>query len=268
MSKKTVSFHDNPPDPSDVNKYKEALRKAKQSNKDRPGDLKNTPRFDQTSSWEQTQEEPSNNFLSPDTKQGLSALARAAKQEEKQARPKPTSSPASKLGQISHTPQGTVVEEEPPEEVAKPTTPEDKLRNIIESRIEAIDIGAYLMSGEVRQAVPIIPDKLEVTYKTVSDLEESFVDNQISSESKDISNRQFLRKMNELALVIHIYSVNGNKWPTLVNGDGTINEQSVDSRLRHIKKLSSPIFSLLTQNLAWFTDRVTEALTSSALGNG
>lgn len=259
MTKKTVSFHDDPPSQDPTAKYKEALQRAKQGQKDKPGNLTNTPRFDQTSSWEGAQEAPTN-FLSPETKKGLETLARAAAQEQKQ------SAPPEQV--FSKEPSKQVPVEEEEETAAEPLTAEEKLKLAIEARLDEIDIGEYLMSGEIRQEVPIIPGKLTVTFKTVSDLEESFVDNKISIEPTTISNRQFLRKMNELALVIHIFSVNGHKWPTLVNGDGTINEESVESRLRHIRKLSSPIFSMLTQNLAWFTDRVTDALTASALGNG
>ena len=258
MTKKTVTFHDDPPSEAATNKYKAALKRAKDTQRERPGDLKNTPRFDQTDTWSNNQPESGTNFLSPETKQGLETLARAAKAEAR-----PQSAPSMEPAPTPAPTKNDVVEETK-EELSE----EDKLRNAIESRLTSIDIGEYLMSGEIRQEVPIIPEKLVVTFKTVSDQEESFVDNNISTEPKTISNRQFLRKMNELALVIHIYSVNGTKWPVLINGDGTINEQSVESRLRHIKKLSSPIFNLMTQNLAWFTDRVTKALTSSALGNG
>lgn len=255
MSKKTVSFHDDPPSSAETNKYKEALKRAKENQRDKPGDLKNTPRFDQTSSWESNDNQGSGNFLSPSTKQGLETLARAAKAEQSSLQSSP---------QVSEKSETKETEKEEEQELTK----EEKLKLVIEGRLEELDIGEYLMSGEIRQKVPIIPEKLEVVFKTVTDLEESFVDNKISAEPSTISNRQFLRKMNELALVIHIHSVNGTKWPSLINGDGTINEESVAARLRHIQKLSSPVFSLLTQNLAWFTERVSDALTASALGNG
>lgn len=248
---KTVSFHDQPPEKDKTEEYKEALKRAKNSQKSRPGNLENTPRFDQAGTWK---EGPSDgNFLSPETKDGLAAMARAAKAEERFASSAPP--PPSTTESVAQE----VLEEELSEE--------DKLRKVVESRIEEIDIGEYLMSGELVQSVPIIPGKLVVEFKTVSDLEESYVDTKIS-EDPNLTNRQFLRKMNELALVIHIHTVNGNKWPVLLDGDGTVNEKAAEARLRHIKKLSSPVFNMLTQNLAWFMDRVSSCLTASALGNG
>ena len=252
-TKRPVSFHDDPPSKEESNKFKDALKRAKQSQREKPQDLDNVPRFDQTGTWK---EEPAaeGGFLSPDTKRGLEAMARSAKNQEK-----------------SYTAPAATQEEVFTKKAPEPKvelTQEEKLRKVIESRIEEIDIGQYLMSGEVKQDVSIIPSKLEVTFKSVTDLEESYVDTVISKEPGNISNRQFLRKMNELALAIHIYSVNGNKWPTVIDGDGTINEQSIESRLRHIRKLSSPVFNMLSQNLSWFIDRINNSLTASALGNG
>ena len=244
--KKVVSFHDEPPSAAETNKYKEALKRAKQTQRERPGDLQNTPKFDSAASWSEPSTS-SEGFLRPDTKKGLEQMARAAKLEQK-----PKQEPEKE----------EIVEE------AEEITEEERLKKAIEGRLEEIDIGEYLMSGEIKQLVPIIPGKLEIVFKTVNDMEESFVDNTVSKKPSTLTNRQFLRIMNELALVIHIYSVNGTKWPTLIDGDGTINQESVDARLRHIKKLSSPIFNMLTQNLAWFTDRVNKGLTASALGNG
>lgn len=250
MNKKTVSFHDDPPKQTQTDKYKEALAKAKQSQQDKPGDLSNTPKFDSASTWSEPAKQPGSGFLTEDTKRGLAQLAKSAKAEQ-----------VSMQQTQQETPQDAVEEEEV-------LTTTEKLQRAIEGRIDAIDIGEYLMSGEVKQSVPIIPGKLEVVFRTVSDLEESHIDNLISKEPSDLTNRQFLRKMNEYALVIHIHSVNGNKWPTIQNGDGTVNDQSIEARLKHVRKLSSPVFNLLTQNLAWFTERVNEGLTASALGNG
>lgn len=250
MTNKTVSFHDEPPSSEQSNRFKDALSKAKQGQRSKPEDLQGTPRFDQTGTWKEGPTTDSS-FLSEDTKRGLENMARSAAAEAKQAANKPKES----------APQEQAQQEQD-------LSPEDKLKAAIEGRLEEIDIGQYLMSGEIRQVVPIIPDKLEVEFKSVSDLEESYVDMVISKEPTNISNRQFLRKMNELALAIHINSVNGTKWPKTLDGDGTINEEAIEARMRHIKKLSSPVFNMMTQNLSWFIDRINNALTASALGNG
>jgi hypothetical protein len=259
MTNKTVTFHDDPPNTADTNKYKDALNRAKAAQREKPGDLQNTPRFDQTNSWKEDAPD-SNNFLSPETKRGLEQLAISAKQEAEQHAKTSTHQPLPT--------QAKKVTQEVEEEPAKEKTEDEKLREAIEARISTVDIGEFLMSGELKQTVPIIPGKLEVTFKTVTDLEESYVDTAMSKEPSTLSNRQFVRKMNELALAIHIHSVNGNAWPKCIDGDGTVNVAAMEVRLKNIQKLSSPIFSMISQNLSWFLDRVTKELTVSALGNG
>lgn len=243
-NKGSVSFHDAPP--GKESKYAEVIARAKASQvPDRPGDLTNTPSFEDTQrSWES--KKPQKTQLSSQTTAGLAAIAHAA--------PPPA-------------------EEEEDETVSAPEKEPDaadegtKIRRAVEARIrEPIDIGQYLVNGEVSQTVPIIPGKLEVTFRSVTDQEEAFVDAQLS-KNKETTARVFLRTSNEWALAFHIVAVNGHRWPaTIVNGD--INEAALDKRLGHVRKLSSPIFQLVTQNLVWFLERVTKGLTMEVLGNG
>jgi hypothetical protein len=274
MTDKVVSFHDDPPSEGAQNKYKAALERAKATQRERPSDLKGTPRFDQTTSWKSSDEPKpgeGGSFLSPDTKKGLEDMAKTAKREsetKKAAMHGPAPSPQASV------PTSNTVSESPTEQsstgVPTEETEADRLRSVIENRLSGpIDIGEYLMTGEARQSVPIIPKKLIVEFKTVTDQEESFVDTLMSEDQAETwTNRQFLRRMNELALCIHIHSVNGKKWPLVLDNAGNINKEAVDARLKHVKKLSSPVFNLLTQNLGWFIERVNSSLTAEALGNG
>ena len=76
---KVVSFHDDPDTDAKKN-YREAIKRAKAANADRPGPMKNTPRFDNTASW--SEDPPAQgSFLSEETKKGLEAMARAAHME-------------------------------------------------------------------------------------------------------------------------------------------------------------------------------------------
>jgi hypothetical protein len=255
--KPPVSFHDEPVSDAAKSKYKEIISKAKSKARERPGDMTGTPRFDETSSSWDMPDAPAQ--ISERTAQGLQAVAEATaaaqERDEDDEYGFETSSPIA---------AAKIQEEEPEEEL----TEDERLRNAIESRIaEKIDIGQYLMNGEVTQIVPIISKKLVVKFRTVSDLEEAYVDSEMAKEG-DMTTRAFLRKSNEWALAFHIAEVNGVKWPPTLDGDGTVSDKAVDRRLRHVKKLSSPIFTLITKNLAWYLERVQESLNAEALGNG
>lgn len=254
-----VSFHDEPPPESKKARYKDIIARAKANNKDRPGEMSGTPRFDEAgSSWEMP-DAPAQ--LSDKTTAGLQAVAEAtaAAAEARQA----------EEDEFDYDPSTQIAaakfeEAEEQEQLSE----DDRLRNAIEGRIgDKIDIGQYLMNGEVTQTVPIISKKLVVKFRTVSDLEESYVDSEMAKEG-DMTTRAFLRKSNEWALAFHIAEVNGIRWPATLDGDGTVSDKAIGRRLAHVRKLSSPVFTLITKNLAWFLERVQDTLNAEALGNG
>lgn len=255
--KPAVSFHDSPPDKSSKARYKDIIARAKAKDRERPGDLTGTPRFDEVNtSWDQPARPTQ---ISDTTAAQLQAVAEAT------AAAREAEEPESDLEVgPANIAAANINETEPEEELSQ----DEKLRKVVESRIrDDIDIGQYLMNGEVTQGVPIIPKKLVVTFRTVTDLEESFVDSEMAKEG-DMTARAFLRKSNEWALAFHIADVNGVKWPPTQDGDGTISEKAINRRLSHVRKLSSPVFTLITKNLSWFLERVQDTLTAEALGNG
>jgi hypothetical protein len=253
-----VSFHDDPPSSAKSARYKDIIAKAKSKDRGRLGDLQGTPRFDEVNTSWDSPSRPSH--LSESTAAGLQAVAEATAAEQQRREENPY-----ELEDIN-TPisAANIQDTEPEEELSE----DDRLKRAVEGRIsEGLDIGQYLMNGEVTQIVPIIPKKLIVAFRTVTDLEESYVDSEMAKEG-DMTARAFLRKSNEWALAFHIHQVNGVKWPPTQDGDGTISDKAIQRRLAHVRKLSSPVFTLISKNLAWFLGRVENTLNAEALGNG
>lgn len=257
MSKTTTQFSDAPASPPPYRKIIDQA-KARAAQQERPGPMQGVPRFDQlpdrnASMPVQPIANPDKPFLSAQTAEGLKALN----------------------AQITRS--QPVEPEEGEDEVAKPEmlTPvplelsdDEKLRQAIEKRLTPIDIGQYLLSGnEVMQNIPIIPGKLEVKFRTITEYEEGWVDTYLGKQ-RELTNRQVLRALNECSLACYVESVNGVKWPPSVGRDGQVIPQNIDERLSRVRKFHSSIFALLVQNLGWFVERVNKSLTTEALGNG
>lgn len=256
MAKAPTQFSDTPaPQPA----YKAIVERAKaRASQERPGPLQNTPRFDQLQDRGLEVHPVANpertSVISEKTVEGLKALAAAA------PRPKPEPEEGEEKEETVGVPAA------PAEEKAQ--TEEEKLRASIEARLSPIDIGQYLVSGgEVTQLVPIVPGKLEVRFRTVTEYEEGWVDTYLSKQGS-LTNRQILRALNECSLACYIESVNGTKWPPSVGRDGQVIPQNIDDRLGRVRKMHSSVFALLVQNLGWFIERVNKSLTVEALGNG
>ncbi len=243
--------------PAIVPPYKKIIENAKaRVGQDRPGPLQNTPRFDQME----------NRSLSPDSQQQVSAERGSALSEKSveglralaAAQPRPA----------AVDPETEKAEEAEEAVLAPILTDDEKLRAKIESRLRDIDIGQHLLSGgEVSQSVPVVPGKLEVKFRMITEYEEGWVDSYLG-RNKELTQRQFLRAMNECSLAFYVEGVNGVAWPPATGRDGQVIPQNIDERLSRVRKMHSSIFALLVQNLGWFVERVNKALTMEALGNG
>jgi hypothetical protein len=258
MSKTTTQFSDAPASPPPYRKIIDQA-KARAASQERPGPMQGVPRFDQLPDRNSPMPlEPVANteksLLSDKTVEGLKALNAQVQRTQK------TLEAEEETVEIKKT------EELTPEPLE--LSDDEKLRQAIEKRLTPIDIGQYLLSGgEVTQNIPIIPGKLEVRFRTITEYEEGWVDTYLGKQ-KELTNRQVLRALNECSLACYIESVNGVKWPPAVGRDGQVIPQNIDERLSRVRKFHSSIFALMVQNLGWFVERVNKSLTTEALGNG
>jgi len=210
--------------------------------------LRNTPSFDEAARATPVAAPtlaPPPKQVSEATAEGLVRLAEA----QANARPEP------------------VREDPEPKEVEEPTE-DQKLRISIEKRLKPLDVGQHLMGvGEVLQRVPIIPDKLEPTFRTVTEYEEGWVDAWVHKQG-DITVRQYNRMMAEISLAFAVHSLNGQAWPVTTDRSGKVIDDAIEDRLGRVRKLSASVINMMAMNMGWFIERVNKALTSEALGNG
>ena len=250
--KTTTTFEDPVPD---SRRYQGAVARAKARTAPTVAALANTPRFDELPRQERQlpNAAPPPAKLSSTTTGGLEALARAQP---------PRAAPEEVVPAEGLPPEKPVEEE--------PGTPEDdavKLRKSVEARVQPIDIGRYLVNGEATQHVPIIPGKLEVTFRTVTEYEEGWVDTWLGKHP-DVTGRMFMRLSNEAALAFYIAKLADQAWPPTTNKDGTVIEANVLERIAKVRRLPAGAMYLLVQNMGWFLERVNKGLTAEAMGNG
>lgn len=267
-----------------------ALANAKAGNRERPAPIESAPAFNNDSGkWitpapGHSTPAPTGG-LSEETVRGLESAIKAQEAMTKAAATQAATTEKKKLTEkeladlllIDRPTAARVYQLINPEE---DYTPE---RKVIESRVSEIDIGEFLMNGTVTQSVPIIPNKLVVTYQSIVDAVESFIDRRMAEEAArihkerqvygsgddaDITTREYMRRQNEYALAVYINTYDGTRWPSLTTANGTINEDAIDKRLAMVSKLPSPVFVLLLNNLGWFVERMQKAISVAVLGNG
>ena len=272
-------------------RMKTALARAKEKGKKRelPGDLEGTPRFDELPDTPALTPVPGADQppgeLSKESMEGLEAVNEAMRRQlERDVAAEPPEPPEELTALVVADRLGIPVQQA--EEVMRVLRPdltlEARARKAVEERLEEPDIGQYLMSGILTQRVPIVPDRLEVVFQTIGDAVEVWIDTELGREASQIrkareeghydsemSQREYVRRQNEWAVAVHMHTYQGNRWPRMVNDKtGEVDDKVMEVRLKYVRQLSSPIFALLSQNLGWFLERVTDSLNMAVLGNG
>jgi hypothetical protein len=247
-----VPLTENPP--REGGSYRDLIARAKARPHTPTPALRDIPRFDQLEEGRMTAPTPETvraqkSTVSPATAAGLQALSGA--------QPASVSAPESPPKEP----------EEEPEE--KNESEEDKLRRQIEARLKPLDVGQYLSTGEIVQEVVLVPDKLVVRYRSVSEYEEGWLDAHIAKQDREkMTGQQLSRMISELALAFHIHSVNNTVWPPTTDKNARVLDATMEDRLDRVRRLPSSVYVLLCQNMGWFVDRVGKSLTLQALGNG
>ena len=175
-----------------------------------------------------------------------------------------------------------------PSESPKATLPENKLleesfehmvtkpslaiasvarRKDVESRCNDIQIGELFISGELRQRVTIRPNRLVVTYRTLSSREDLYIKRRLN-EVRDENLRYAEDRFLYMLLAAHVHSYNGKDLPLIKNENGEIKDELFDKRFKFICDLPQLIMEEVWVNFIWFEDRVRRALEAENLGDG
>lgn len=254
--KEPVSFGSESVPTAQSDRLRKAVTAAKKNRREKPSEMANTPHFDNLPIV--AEEKPPPGFapreeLSSNTAAGLEALARA--------QPTPSSQAPEYLPEEEEESEEALTAEEHAQAA------ENRMRKSIEARLPDIDIGEFFSNGRVSQEVEILPGYLTILFRSVTGLEEGYVDVELA-EKKGMTQRQFLRFSNELAVAMHVQSYNGTKWPEIFDAEGNINPRAVEVRLQNVRRIPSPVWDLVLSNLQWFLERMQSGLSVVALGNG
>lgn len=260
--------------------YADLIARAKKNSKARLPKLESTTSFEEANQAAPPLEKVP---LSGATIEGLSALAEFNETESPEIEEQPTST---KTKELSREDIATLfsldqLSAAAIERIAYPARSTDKqsvLRRSIESRLAPIDVGAYILNGTITQEIPVIAKSatspgLRVAFRTIPDELEVYLDKKLSEEAsslaqREFSEREFRRRESEWALAAYVVIYQNKEWPSPLKSDGSVNIDAMDQRLALVRRISTPIFNLLSMNLTWFIERCINSLHAEALGNG
>lgn len=146
--------------------------------------------------------------------------------------------------------------------------PEQK--ELIESRLEPLDIGDYLNKGYVEQRIPIVPNKFELVLRST----EGDVDLAIKrivmekAQTLDVSDQYWLDLYSYYSAIVGLHGINSRVFPSYRNDKGEWDDKLFEAKFNQVIRLPMHVLASVGCNVFWFEARVRELCKATALGNG
>ena len=186
---------------------------------------------------------------------------------------------------ISEQMDSAVVEEAPSERAAE--KPEDTIDPLFSSMLTppslkvaslaakgrlnkslpALQIDDLFISGEIRQKVQIVPQRMSVVYRTLTSADDLYVKRRLR-DVKAEAPRYVEERYITMLLAAHLEEINGEPMPPMTDSHGDIKDELFDKRFARVCKVPYVLMERLWVNWRWFEERVSEALNGDFLGDG
>lgn len=138
-------------------------------------------------------------------------------------------------------------------------------RELIESRCEPLDMMDLLVNREIRQVVPIIPNKYFPTFRTMSGEEDLEVKRLLSVDQG--SSTYLLARYSLMNLTCGLYSINGQPLQDHRGKDGAFDKEAFLAKYKSVLRYPIQILADLSANYVWFDKRVKALLSFDAIKN-
>lgn len=132
-----------------------------------------------------------------------------------------------------------------------------KRRDAVEARCEDMNLDDLLELDEVQQDVPIIPDKLVVKYRSLSQDDHQDWLRECGPPTDDPYEKE-LRAVKRLAM--SVVSINGAQLPPFRDGKGVFSGELLTERAKEIQRRPTMLVTFIDMNRRWFDDRIDKLL--------
>lgn len=143
-------------------------------------------------------------------------------------------------------------------------------RDAIEKRLKPLDLAELLSQGVIRQRVPVIPGKYEVTLQSYDGQVELALKRLVMMEARsvDVGEQYLLDKHSFMSLAVGLHKVNEKTYPDITDKEGVFSDELFLKKFNMVMKLPIHMLASIGVNLMWFEMRVRKLYSASAVGNG
>lgn len=156
------------------------------------------------------------------------------------------------------------------EVVMKDLLNNDEQRELVEARLSPLDVTDLIMQGRIVQRVPIIPDKYEPEFQSMTGEEELALKRLLMQERKNIEapDRYMLDKFQLMTIACALRSVNKIVLPHHISESGDFSDEGFWQKFNRVVKLPFHMLASIGVHYYWFDIRVRKLFIAKQLKNG
>lgn len=143
-------------------------------------------------------------------------------------------------------------------------------KEIIEARLEPLDLGDLVVNGFIVQNVPIVPGKFEVQFRTAEGDTDLALKRLIMEDSKslEVSERYYLDKFSLMSMAAFLHGINKKVYPDYHDKNGDFDDDKFRAKFRMVIRLPLPMLASIGIHATWFEERVRQLFVMEKVGNG
>lgn len=143
-------------------------------------------------------------------------------------------------------------------------------REAIEKRLKPLDIAELIQNNTIRQRIPIVPGKYEVTLQSYDGQIELALKRLVMMEARsvDVGESYLLDKHSFMSLAVGLHKINDKVYPDVVDAEGVFSDELFLKKFNMVMKLPLHMLASIGVNLMWFEMRVRRLYSATAVGNG
>jgi succinate dehydrogenase flavin-adding protein (antitoxin of CptAB toxin-antitoxin module) len=146
----------------------------------------------------------------------------------------------------------------------------DEQRKIIEERLPALELTDLIMNGFVTQVVPIIPDKFEPEFQSMSAEEDLALKRLVMEETKSLGATEayMLDKFSIMSVACGTRAINKKQLPDHRDKEGKFDEDRFRLKFNLVVRYPFHMIASLGVNYFWFDVRVRKLFVAEKIKNG
>jgi hypothetical protein len=147
--------------------------------------------------------------------------------------------------------------------------PEQK--EIIEERLEPMDVGDLVTEGYIVQEVVIVPNKFRVSFKTFDGETDLALKRLIMEDTNtlgEVTERYYLDRFSFMAAAASLHAINGKVIPDHRDDQGNFSDELFRKKFNFVLKQPLHMLASVGLNAMWFESRVRALFKAEKLGNG